>query len=56
MSVYVIPGKPTITVDLGYFKLIQADSELYEYLVSHGVDKWDGYTDAEQEYNDDKGN
>ena len=54
MSVYVIPGKPTITVDMAYFQLIQHHSELYEYLVTHGVEQWDGYKDAEKEYNNDK--
>ena len=52
MSVYAIPGKPTIEVDLAYFQLIQKDSELFEYLKFYGVEDWDGYKDAEQEYND----
>ena len=51
MSVYAIPGKPTIEVDLAYFQLIQKDSELFEILKAHGVEDWEGYKAAEQEYN-----
>ena len=54
MSVYVIPGKPTITVDMAYFQLIQNDSEFLEYLEDSGVVHWEGYEAARKEYNDDK--
>jgi len=53
MSVYAIKGKPAILVDMAYFQLIQSNSELYEYLLTHGVEQWEGYKDAEQEYNND---
>ena len=53
MSIYAIKGKPAILVDMAYFQLVQSNSELYEYLVTHGVEQWDGYADAEQEYNND---
>ena len=53
MSVYTREGKPAILVDMAYFQLIQSNSELYEYLVTHGVEQWEGYADAEQEYNND---
>ena len=51
---YVRKGRDTTEVDREYFSIIQKDSELYEYLVTHGVEQWDGYKDAEQEYNNDK--
>ena len=54
MSAYVREGKPAILVDKEYFQIIENNSELYEYLLTHGVEKWEGYKDAEQEYNDDK--
>ena len=53
MSVYTREGKPAILVDMAYFQLIQSKSEIYEYLVTHGVEQWEGFKDAEQEYNDD---
>jgi hypothetical protein len=31
-------------------------AEFLEYLESNGVDTWDGYADAEAEYNEDKEN
>jgi len=31
-----------------------ARAEFLEYLESNGVDTWDGYADAEAEYNEDK--
>lgn len=55
VSVYAIPGKPTIEVDLEYFYLIQKDSELFEYLKFYGVEDWEGYKAAEQEYNNEAG-
>ena len=55
MSVYAIKGKPAILVDMAYFQLIQSNSELYEYLVTHGVEQWAGYKDAELEYFNDQG-
>jgi len=54
MTTYVVPGKPTIMVDRAYFKLIQKDSEFLEYLEDSGVVHWEGYKDAEQEYNNDQ--
>ena len=53
MSAYVREGKPAILVDREFFQIIENNSELYEYLLTHGVEKWEGYKDAEQEYNDD---
>tara|TARA_R110002124_G_scaffold30047_4_gene103837 strand:+ start:1340 stop:1537 length:198 start_codon:yes stop_codon:yes gene_type:complete len=44
----------TITVDLEYFKLIERDSHLLEYLDAHGVDGWSGYDDAVAEYERDQ--
>lgn len=44
----------TITVDLEYFKLIERDSHLLEYLDAHGVDGWSGYNDAVAEYERDQ--
>ena len=55
VSVYAIPGKPTIEVDLEYFYLIQKDSELFEIYKAHGVEDWEGYKAAEQEYKDEVG-
>jgi hypothetical protein len=55
VSVYAISGKPTIEVDLEYFYLIQKDSELFEILKAHGVEDWEGYKAAEQEYKDEVG-
>jgi len=53
MSAYIKEGKPAILVDMAYFQIILNNSELYEYLITHGVEEWAGYKDAEQEYNDD---
>ena len=44
----------TITVGLEYFKLIERDSHLIEYLDAHGVDGWSGYDDAVAEYERDQ--
>ena len=44
----------TITVDLEYFKLIERDSHLLEYLDAHGVVGWSGYDDAVAEYERDQ--
>ena len=55
MSIYAIKGKPAILVDMAYFQLIQSNSELYEYLVTYGVEHWEGYKDAELEYFYDQG-
>ena len=42
--------RPKIMVDREYYYLIQKDSELLEYLKFQGVEDWDGYKDAKQEY------
>ena len=55
MSAYIKEGKPAILVDMAYFQLVQSNSELYEYLVTHGVENWEGYADAELEYFNDQG-
>lgn len=44
----------TITVDLEYFKLIERDSHLLEYLDAHGVVDWKGYDEALEEYERDQ--
>ena len=48
----ILKGRPKILVDREYFYIIQKESELLEILKDHGVEDWDGYDDAEQEYND----
>jgi len=49
-SPYVVEGQPTIEVDQEYFYFIQEGSELLQVLQAHGVEDWDGYKDAKQEY------
>ena len=49
-SPYVVEGQPTIEVDQEYFYFIQEGSELLQVLQAHGVEGWDGYKDAKQEY------
>ena len=46
----MLRDRPKILVDREYYYLIQKDSELLEYLKFHGVEDWDGYKDAKQEY------
>ena len=51
----MLRDRPKILVDREYYYLIQKDSELLEYLKFQGVEDWDGYQAAEQEYNDEVG-
>ncbi len=46
----MLRDRQKILVDREYYYLIQKDSELLEYLKFHGVEDWDGYKDAKQEY------
>ena len=51
----MLRDRPKIMVDREYFYIIQKDSELFEILKAHGVEDWDGYKAAEQEYKDEVG-
>ena len=51
----MLRDRPKIMVDREYFYIIQKDSELFEILKAHGVEDWDGYKNAEQEYNNEVG-
>lgn len=51
----MLRDRPKIMVDREYYYLIQKDSELLEYLKFQGVEDWDGYQAAEQEYNHEAG-
>lgn len=43
-----------VSIEKKYLDAVVANSELLEYLIAHGVEDWDGYADALEEYNDDK--
>tara|TARA_B110000285_G_C15081406_1_gene593709 strand:- start:1418 stop:1597 length:180 start_codon:yes stop_codon:yes gene_type:complete len=49
---YVREGKPTIQVDLEYFKAIQKDSEFLEVLHFNVVEEWSGYDLAREMWED----
>ena len=51
----MLRDRQKILVDREYYYLIQKDSELLEYLKFQGVEDWEGYQAAEQEYKDEVG-
>tara|TARA_R100001377_G_scaffold83409_1_gene64873 strand:+ start:2402 stop:2593 length:192 start_codon:yes stop_codon:yes gene_type:complete len=53
-SPYVVEGQPSVEVDVAYFKSIQSDSHLLDYLRYVGVEDWDGYNTAVELYEDEE--
>ena len=40
----------TVTINEDYFDELLNDALFLRYLESHGVDNWDGYSEAQAEY------